>query len=205
MDNRVLFKLTYGLFMLSVKNGERANGCIINTCMQVANNPARVAISVLNKNLTCEMIKESGFFALSILDDSCIFDTIKYFGMQSGREVDKFSGIDMPFDCNDIPYLAWSTCAVISARVVDSIDLGSHTMFIAEITDLKKLNDNKPLTYSYYHENIKPKPQEKATSKKIVAWKCKICGYVYEGEELPDDYLCPLCGHGADDFEPVYE
>lgn len=205
MDNSVLYKLTYGLFMLSTKSSQKANGCITNTCMQIASNPARIAISVLNTSLTCKMIKESNIFALSLLDETCIYDTIKYFGMQSGRDVDKFTGIDMPLDCNGIPYLAWSTCAVISARVIDSTDLGSHTLFIAEICDMKKLSDNEPLTYSYYHEHIKPKPDKKDDSKKIVKWRCKICNYYYEGEELPEDYICPLCAHGADDFEPVYE
>lgn len=205
MDNNALYKLSYGVFMLSTRSGEKVNGCITNTCMQVSSNPVKIAISVLNTNLTCEMIKESRVFALSVLDDSCIFDTIKHFGMQSGRDTDKLGGIKMPLDCNDIPYLAWSTCAVISARVCESIDLGTHSLFIAEVEDLKVISDNKPLTYADYHSRIKPKPQKADNSKKIIAWKCKICGYVYEGENLPKDFVCPLCGHPADDFEPVYE
>ncbi len=205
MDNNALYKLSYGVFMLSSKSGDKANGCITNTCMQVSNSPTKIAISVLNTNLTCDMIKESGVFALSILDKTCIFETIKHFGMQSGRDTDKFAGVNMPPDCNNVPYLAWSTCAVISAKVSESINLGSHTLFIAEVVDLKVISDNEPLTYAYYHSNVKPKPQSVDKSKKIVAWKCKICGYVYEGESLPDEYICPLCGHPADDFEPVYE
>lgn len=205
MDNTALYKLSYGVFMLSTKSGDKVNGCITNTCMQVSANPTKIAISVLNTNLTCEMIKDSGVFALSVLDDSCIFETIKHFGMQSGRNTDKFGGIKMPLDCNDIPYLEWSTCAVLSAKVCESIDLGTHTLFIAEVEDLKVISDNKPLTYADYHSRIKPKQQTADKSKKIVAWKCKICGYIYEGENLPKDFLCPLCGHPSSDFEPVYE
>ncbi len=205
MDNRALFKLSYGVFILSSKSGESFNACITNTCMQIANDPVRIAISVLNSNLTCDYIKDSGVFSVSVLDKTCIFDTIKHFGMQSGRNVNKFEGVKMPLDLNGVPYMQWSTCAVISAKVTESIDLGTHTMFIAEVTDMKVLSDEEPLTYADYHKDVKPKPQKIDEKKKIVGWRCKICGYVYEGEKLPEDFICPLCGHSADDFEPIYE
>lgn len=205
MDNKALFKLSYGLFVLSSKSGEKVNACIINTCMQVANSPTRIAISVLNTNLTCDYIKDSGVFSLSVLDKTCIFDTIKHFGMQSGRDANKFEGVKLPLDLNGVPYMEWSTCSVISANVVESVDLGSHTLFIAEIADMSVLSDEEPLTYADYQNNLKPKPNTGDSDKKIIGWKCKICGYVFEGEKLPEDYLCPLCGHGADDFEPIYE
>lgn len=205
MDNKALYNLSYGVFMLSTKSGDRANGCITNTCIQVASSPERIVISVLNSNLTCELIKESGVFALSILDQSCIFETIKHFGMQSGRDTDKLAGVKMPTDCNGVPYLEWSTCAVISAKVIESTDLGSHTLFVAEIVDMKVTSNNKPLTYADYHAKLKPSPQAIDKSKKIKGWKCKICGYVYEGAALPDEYTCPLCGHTKEDFEPIYE
>ena len=204
MDNKALYKLSYGVFMLATTADGKTNGCITNTCMQVANDPIRIAICCINSNYTCELIKKSGVFTLSMLDDTCSFETIKHFGMQSGRNVDKFDGINMPKDDKDIPYMGWMSCAVISATVVDSIDLGSHTMFIATIDDAKVLSENGPLTYADYQNRVKPKPQPKPEDKKIVAWRCKICGYVYEGSELPKDYLCPTCGHGVDDFEPVY-
>lgn len=206
MDNKALYNLSYGVFMLATRTEDgKVNGCITNTCMQVANSPTRIAIACINANYTCELIKQSGKFTLSLLDQSCTYDTIKYFGMQSGRNVDKMGDLTLPEDENGIPYLGWHSCSVISGTVVDSMDLGSHTLFIAEVTDAKLLSDNKPLTYADYQSNVKPKPEKKAEDRKIKAWKCKICGYVYEGSELPKDYTCPLCGHPAEDFEPVYE
>ena len=204
MDKKALYSLSYGVFMLATKADGIANGCITNTCIQVANSPTRVAISVINANYTCELLKKSGLFTLSLLDESCSFDTIRYFGMQSGRDVDKLKDIPLPTDDAGVPYMGWGACAVISGRVVQSIDLGSHTMFIAEVTDAKMLGDNAPMTYAYYQSEVKPKPEKKDTSRRIVGWRCKICGYVYEGEKLPEDYACPLCGHGPEDFEPVY-
>ena len=204
MDNKALYNLSYGVFMLSTKSGEKTNGCITNTCIQVANSPTRVAVSVINTNYTCDLIKESGVFALSILDQTVNFHTIKHFGYQSGRDVDKMGNLTLPTDVNGVPYLGWQTCAVISCKVLDSKDLGSHTLFIAEIVDAHVLSDNAPLTYADYQANVKPKPEKKAEDKKIVGWKCKICGYVYEGSELPADFTCPLCGHDASDFEPIY-
>ena len=205
MDKKALYSLSYGVFMLSTKAGEKVNGCITNTCMQVANSPTRVAISVINANYTCELIKQSKVFALSLLDQTCTFETIKHFGFQSGRDVNKFENMKVPTDANGIPYLGWQACAVISCKVVDSQDLGSHTLFIAEVEDAKVLSENAPLTYADYQSKVKPKPEAKATDKKIVGWRCKICNYVYEGSELPTDFTCPLCGHGAEDFEPIYE
>lgn len=205
MDKTALFSLTYGVFLLSSKSGERANACITNTAMQVASGPERIAISCINSNLTCEMIKESGIFNLSILDETCPYEIIERFGMHSGRDTDKFEGMNLPADKNGAPYLDNYTCAVLVCRVVESRDLGSHTLFIAEIDDAFKMGDKAPLTYADYHAKVKPKAQKPASDKKIIAWKCKICGYVYEGAELPADFVCPWCGHPADDFEPVYE
>ena len=208
MDKKAIYNLSYGVFMVSTKAGEVANGCITNTCIQVASNPVRIAISVLNSNYTCDLIKESGIFAVSILDNDCTFETIKHFGFQSGRDVDKFENITPPTDCNDVPYLGWQSCAVISGKVVEQHDLGTHTLFIAEVVDAKVFSDKEPITYAKYQNEIKPKnnaASAKEDGKKIVGWRCKICNYVYEGSKLPEDYACPLCGHGADDFEPIYE
>ncbi|MBR1691943.1 MAG: flavin reductase [Lachnospiraceae bacterium] len=205
MDKKALYSLSYGVFMLSTKAGEKVNGCITNTCMQVANSPTRVAISVLNTNYTCDLIKQSGVFALSILDQTVTFETIKFFGFRSGRDVNKFEDLTPPVDENGVPYLGWKACALISCKVLSSQDLGSHTLFIAEVTDAKVLSENAPLTYADYQSKVKPKPEKKAEDKKIIGWRCKICNYVYEGSELPADFICPLCGHDAEDFEPVYE
>jgi flavin reductase (DIM6/NTAB) family NADH-FMN oxidoreductase RutF/rubredoxin len=205
MDKTALFSLTYGVFLLSTKDGERRNACITNTTMQVASNPERIAISCINSNLTCEMIKNSGFFNLSILDSSCTYELIERFGMHSGRDLDKFEGFNLPADKHGAYYLDKYTCAVLVCRVTESKDLGSHTLFIAEIEDAFKVSSEPPLTYADYHAKVKPKPQKPAEDKKIIGWKCKICGYYYEGADLPADFICPWCGHPADDFEPVYE
>lgn len=205
MDKKAIYNLSYGVFMLATKSGEKVNGCITNTCIQVANSPLRVAFAVINANYTCDLIKESGVVAISLLDESVTFDTIKHFGMQSGRDVDKFAGRQDPTDTNGIPYLAEGCCSVLSAKVCESHDLGSHTLFIAEVTDATVTSEKAPLTYAYYQSNIKPKPEAVSEDKEIVAWKCKICGYIYEGATLPSDFVCPLCGHGVEDFEPVYK
>lgn len=204
MDNKALFNLSYGVFVLSTESNGKLNACITNTCIQVASEPVRVAISILNSNHTCSMVKESGLFALSILDKDCTFDTIKHFGFQSGKNVNKFENFEYETDKNGCPYLKSQVCSLISCKVISSQDLGSHTLFIAEVEDAKLLSDKKPITYSDYQNEIKPK-QEINKNKKIVAWRCKICGYVYNNPELPPDYVCPLCGHPASDFEPIYE
>jgi flavin reductase (DIM6/NTAB) family NADH-FMN oxidoreductase RutF/rubredoxin len=205
MNTKALYDLTYGLFVLSAKGTDKENGCIINTCMQVASDPCRIAISVLNHNYTCDLVKESGRFALSILDKTTPFELIRHFGMQSGRDTDKMKDYDFHRDADGLAILAEHACAYLSAKVIDSLDLGTHTLFIAEVMDANLCNDQKPLTYAYYQEHIKPKPEMPKEEKKIVAWRCKICGYIYDKADLPEDFICPWCGHGAQDFEPVYE
>lgn len=204
MNKKALYSLSYGVFVLAGKAGDKINACITNTCMQVANSPTRVAIAVLNGNYTRELVQEGGVFCLTLLDQSCTMDTIRHFGMQSGRDVDKFAGVDYAVDKNGVPYLPGQSCAYLSCRVLSSQDLGSHTLFIAEVEDGDVLSSGEPLTYTYYQNVLKPRPAPKAAEKKIVGWRCKICNYVYEGAELPADYMCPLCGHPAEDFEPVY-
>lgn len=206
MDKKALYNLSYGVFMLGVRSGGKVNGCITNTCIQVANSPTRIAISVINNNYTCDLLKESGAFTLSVFDKTVTFETIKHFGFQSGRDVDKFDGLRMPEDENGIPYMGWQCCAMLSCMVLSSEDLGSHTLFIAEVTDAKVLSENAPLTYADYQNDVKPKQPkpEKKEERRIVGWRCKICNYYYEGSELPADFACPLCGHGPEDFEPVY-
>ena len=204
MDKKALYKLSYGVFMLSTKVGSKVNGCITNTCMQVAGSPTRIAICVINTNYTCDLIKESGVFALTLLDQTAGFELIQHFGFQSGRDVDKFANLRLPEDVNGIPYLAWQACAVISGKVVNSLDLGTHTMFIAEVVDAKVLSEEAPLTYADYQDHVKPKKKEAKEQRLVKGFRCRICGYVYEGAVLPEDFLCPLCGHGPEDFEPVY-
>ena len=210
MDNKALYNLSYGVFLLGTKTADgKINACITNTCFQAANGPTRLAISVIKQNLTCQMIEESGVFALSLLDKSCSFETIKRFGYQSGRNTDKFSGFEYQNADNGCPYITKEACSVIEAKVCNKLDLGTHMLFIAEVTEAKLLSDKDPLTYAEYQKNVKPKaPAESGAGsepKKIKGWRCKICGYEYDGAELPADYECPLCGHPAEDFEPIYE
>ena len=204
MDKKALYNLEYGVFMVSSRVGDKINGCITNTCIQAAAKPLLVAICCINGNYTPELIKESGLFTVSVLDDSATFETVRRFGMQSGRKADKFADFDYAMDANGLPYLKAEANAVISCRVVSSQDLGSHTIFFGEILEAEKLSDRPSLTYSRYQSDVKPKPAAKKETRPIVGWKCKICGYVYEGAQLPADYLCPLCGHGPEDFEPIY-
>ena len=205
MDKKALYSISYGIFMLATEYEGKVNGCITNTCMQVANDPTRIAIACINRNYTCDLLKQSGKFTLSFLDKTAAYPLIEHFGMQSGRDVNKFENLQLPKDAEGIPYLGWQACAVISAKVVDSKDLGSHTLFIAEVTDAKVLSENEPMTYAYYQSDVKPRPAKKAEDKKVIGWRCRICKYYYEGAELPSDFTCPICGHGPEDFEPVYE
>ena len=208
MDNKALYSLQYGVFLLGTKNGSKINACITNTCFQAANGPTCIAISVIKQNLTCEMIEESGIFALSVLDKTCSFETIKRFGYQSGRTASKFDGFDYEVAENGCPYIKKEACALIEAKVCNKLDLGTHMLFIAEITDAKVLSEKEALTYAYYQSDVKPKANTAGPageSKKIKGWRCKICGYEYMGAELPANFECPICGHPAEDFEPIYE
>lgn len=210
MDNKALYNLSYGVFLLGTKNADgKINACITNTCFQAANGPTRLAISVIKQNLTCKMIEESGIFALSLLDKTCSFETIKRFGYQSGRTADKFAGFAYETAENGCPYIAKEACSVIEAKVCNKLDLGTHMLFIAEVTQAKLLSDKEPLTYAEYQKNVKPKaPSAEGGAgepKKIKGWRCKICGYEYMGAELPAGFECPICGHPAEDFEPIYE
>jgi len=203
MDQKALYNFSYGVFVLGVKDGEKLNACITNTGMQVTTNPMQIVITVINANETCKMLKKSGTFALSILDKTCDFETIKHFGYQSGRDVNKFESFPYKTDLNGNPYLTKEICSVISAKVVSSMDLGSHTLFVAEIQDAQITSNEKPITYSDYQNDIKPK-NKIDSGKKIIGWRCKICGYEYMESELPADFICPICGHPAEDFEPIY-
>ena len=204
MNRKVLYDLSYGVFVLAARDGGRVNACITNTCIQVASDPTRVAFAVLNKNYTCEVLKAGGVACLTLLNTDCSPETIARFGFQSGRDTDKFADFAPPKDGNGVPYLSWMSCGYLSVKVLSSQDLGSHTLFIGEVVEAEKTAGGEPLTYAYYQKHLKPGPAAAPVEKRIVGWRCRICGYVYEGEALPADYLCPLCGHPADDFEPIY-
>lgn len=205
MDQKVLQKLSYGLFVLTANDGEKDNGCIINTACQVASDPLMISISVNKANYTCDMIAKTGKFTVSVLSEAAKFDTFKHFGFQSGRNVNKFANYT---ECkrvyNGTMAVTDGTNAYISAYVQQQIDLGSHMLFIAQVTDGEILTDVPSATYAYYFANIKPKPEAVGKTKEgKTIWRCKICGYEYVGEELPEDFICPLCKHPAADFEKV--
>lgn len=203
MNKKAMYQLTYGLFVLTAQMNGKDSGCIINTAGQVTSVPNRISITVNKDNFTHDLVKESGKFNISILSEKASFDTFQHFGFQSGRTVDKFAGYSA---CrrseNGLYYITEGTNAYISATVEQAIDLGSHTMFIAAVDDMELLASDPSASYAYYQANIKPKPEEKAASGKTV-WHCTVCGYIYEGEELPADFVCPLCKHPASDFEKV--
>ncbi len=201
MDQSCMYQLTYGLFVLSAAENGKENGCIINTAMQVTTTPNRISITVNKQNYTHDMIVRTGLFNVSILDQTAPFALFQRFGFQSGRDADKLAGLAVAHSQNGLFYPAQNVSAVISGKVVQTVDLGTHTMFIADVTDGFKVSGETPLTYAYYHANVKPKPQPKADDKK--AWRCKICGYIYEGDPLPADFVCPICKHGAIDFESI--
>jgi len=203
MDMKAMFKLTYGLFVLTAAAQGKESGCIINTAGQVTDTPNRISITVNKANLTHDLVKQSGKFNVSILSEAAGFDTFRRFGFQSGRDVDKFAGYPAcRRSANGLYVVTEGVNAYISAEVEQTLDLGTHTLFIAKVTDLEILSDTPSATYTYYQNSIKPKPEAPKTTGKV-AWRCVICGYVYEGEELPADFICPLCKHPASDFEKV--
>lgn len=205
MDPKAMYKLTYGLFVLTVNHNGKDNGCIINTAAQVTSNPNRISIAVNKANHTHDMIMENRKFNVSILSQDAKFDLFKRFGFQSGRDVDKFAGFTgYKKALNDVTYITEGTNAYISAWVEQTIDLGTHTLFIAAVTNMEVLSNVPSATYEYYQNNIKPKPETTPVKKEgQTVWRCKVCGYEYVGEELPADYICPICKHPASDFEKV--
>ena len=203
MDKKTMYNLSYGLFVLTSAFEGKDSGCIINTAGQVTSEPNRISIAVNKANYTGELVRNSGKFNISILSQEADFDTVRHFGFQSGRTVDKFAGYtECRRSANGLYYVTAGTNGYISATVEQSIDLGSHMLFIAAVDDMEVLSGVPSATYAYYQSEIKPKPDRPAASGKTV-WRCSVCGYVYEGEELPADFICPLCKHPASDFEKV--
>ena len=207
MNNKAIYKLTYGLFVLTGFVNGKHNGCIINTAAQVTSSPNRISIAVNKANLTHDIIKETGIFNVSVISEEAQFRLFERFGFQTGRDVDKFEGmVGFEKAANGVNYVTQGTNAYISAKVESTVDLGTHTLFIAEVTDMEVLSDAPSVTYSYYQEHIKPKPQAKPVApeeKGKTVWRCTVCGYEYEGNPIPEDFICPLCKHPASDFEKV--
>jgi flavorubredoxin/flavin reductase (DIM6/NTAB) family NADH-FMN oxidoreductase RutF len=202
VDIPAFFKLSYGLFLLTVKDGDRDNGCIINTAVQLTDTPKRLTIAVIKANYTNDIILKTGVFNVSVLTVDTPFKVFQRFGFQSGRTVDKFDGCDcIARSANGLLYAPVYGNAFLSCKVVDSSDWGTHTLYTAEVTEAALLSNVPSLTYQYYADHIKPKPPAAREKKK--GYVCRVCGYVYQGEELPPDFICPICKHGADAFEKI--
>ena len=200
MDTQALYKIGYGLYVLTANENGKDNGCIINTVMQVTSDPCKIEIAVNKANYTCEMIQRTKKFNISILDEGTPFDVFKIFGYQSGRNIDKFAEFsDTKRSPTGLLYITKNTNAFMSAYVKQEIDLDTHILFIAQLVEAEVLSEKPTATYDYYQRKIKPQPEE--TPKK--GWRCKICGFIYEHEELSADYICPICKHGAIDFEKL--
>ena len=203
MDKKAMYRLSYGLFVLTSPdpvNG-RLNGCINNTAIQVASDPNQIGICINKANYTHDLVMAAGKFNISCISTEADFELFKRFGFQSGRDVDKFAGFaDFKLSGNELPYITKGTNAFFSVWVDKVLDLGSHTFFAGPVTDMEVLSEAASCTYEYYQSNIKPKPEAKKEEGKKI-WRCKVCGYEFEGEELPADFICPVCKHPADDFE----
>lgn len=198
IDTNALFKIEYGLYVVTTKGAELDNGLILNAVTQVTAEPLCVAVTVNKQNHSHDLIKNSGIMNICSLNEKAPFSLFQNFGMQSGRDNYKFIGVKAERSENGLLYLTEYSNAYISLQVKQYVDLGTHGMFICAVTESKILEDVPTMTYGYYYNNVKPK---KAPQKK--GYVCKICGYVYEGDPLPDDFICPLCKHPASDFEKI--
>ena len=201
MNNKInptaLFNIGYGLYIVTAKDGNKDNGCIVNAVTQLTDKKLRVAVTINKQNLTHDMVKNTGLLNVNCLTEETPFEIFEYFGFQSGKNVEKFVSPNLDRSENGLVTLPY-TNSFFSLKVEQEVDLDSHTLFICEVTEAKVLSDKPTMTYTYYHKNVKPKP-----AKKSKGYVCTICGYVYEGEELPADFVCPLCKHGADAFEKL--
>lgn len=203
MDKKAMYKLSYGLFVLTARENDKDNGCIVNTVTQVTTEPNRITVAVNKSNLTHDMIASTGVFNASVLTEKAKFDTFRHWGFQSGRDADKTAGVTCKRAENGVLYVTEETNAYISAKVISATDLGTHTLFLAEVTDCRKLSDDASATYDYYQKNIKTAPAPAKGSEKKKGFVCTVCGYIYEGDTLPADFICPWCKHPASDFRAL--
>ena len=198
-DMTALFNIGYGLYVVTSNDGKKDNGLIVNTVTQVTNSPNRIAVCINKQNYSHHVIKQTGMMNVNCLSVEAPFSVFEPFGFQSGRNVDKFANCEPLHSDNGLVFLPKYINSFMSLKVEEYIDLDTHGMFICSITEARVMSDKETMSYTYYQNNVKPKPQ--TDGKK--GWVCKVCGYVYEGEELPEDFICPLCKHGASDFEPI--
>lgn len=198
-DMTALFKLGYGLYVVTSHDGKKDNGLVVNTVTQISDQPNRVAVNINKKNYSHHVIKQSGKMNVNCLSTDAPFELFQRFGFQSGRTADKFEGINPLRSDNGLTFLSQYANALLSLEVEQYIDLETHGMFICKVTEARVLSDKKSMTYADYHDHVKPKPQTEGKK----GFVCKICGYIYEGDTLPEDFICPLCKHGVIDFEEI--
>ena len=198
-ENAALFKLGYGLYVVTSNDGEKDNGCILNSVMQVTNTPNKVAVAINKQNYTHDAVLKTNKLNINCIAESAPFSLFQNFGFRSGRDADKLEGVAFERSNNGLVVLKDNINAYMSLWVESTVDLDTHTLFICFVTQMDELSEERTMTYTYYQDNVKPKPQPQ----KKKGYVCKICGYVHEGDELPEDFVCPLCKHPASDFEPI--
>lgn len=198
IDTKAFHSIGYGLYVITLNDGKKDNAFICNTVAQVANDPNTIAVSINKANYSHDVIKETGIMNVNCLTVNTPFFVFEAYGFRSGRDVDKFENIVSLRSENGLIYLRNYINSYMSLKVEQYIDLKSHGMFICSVTEAKVINRDETMSYSFYHANVKPKPEAKKKG-----YICKICGYVHEGDELPEDFICPICKHPASDFEPL--
>lgn len=197
-----MYKLSYGLFVLTAHENGKDNGCIVNTVTQVTTEPNRITVVINKSNYTCGMIERTRRFNVSILTEKSTFKTYRHWGFQSGATIDKCKNVTFCRTDNGVVYLTDECNAYLTADVVSVTDLGTHLLFLADVCDAVLLSDEESVTYAYYQAHIKPVP---STQKKETSYICTVCGFIYQGDTLPDDFICPWCKHPASDFVPLTE
>lgn len=198
-DPAALFKISYGLYVVTCHDGKKDNGLIVNTVTQLTADPVRVAVTINKQNYSHDVIKETGAMNVNCLDVSAPFSVFQTFGFQSGRSADKFAGIAQQRTENGLRVLPEHINAVLSLVVESYVDMDTHGMFVCRVVESHTVSKLESMTYDYYHKNVKPSQPPKAKK----GYVCKVCGWVYEGDTLPEDIVCPICKHGAADFEPI--
>ena len=199
IDNKALHKLSYGLYAVTCNDGQKDNGLIVNTVVQVASNPLVLSVAISKANYSHDVIKNTGKLNINCLTTDTPFDIFEKLGFHSGRDTDKMAGLFHWTGKNGLAVLSGEIInAFFSCQVTDYVDLGSHGLFICTVSEAMHISDEPSMTYDYYHKNVKPKKTDKKKG-----FVCTICGYVHEGDTLPDDFVCPICKHGASDFEPI--
>ena len=201
LDLKALHNIAYGLYVVTSNDGKKDNGLIVNTVIQVTSTPTRVSVTINKQNYSHDVIRSTGKMNVNCLDITAPFALFQNFGFRSGRETDKFAGLEVRRSQNGLSVLTEHINAWMSLQVVDYLDLGTHGMFLCDVTEAGTVAGAETMTYSYYHKEVKPKPQPREQKKK--GYVCKICGWVYEGNPLPEDIVCPVCKHGYEDFEPL--